>query len=254
MKNNCFIPFTSSNVIALIPDQLNDPFGSVTPEICKIAAAEVQDFIQKNQHTWQHNFGFGKAKAGPIKGKMFGILVVETTDKKIGYLCTFSGKMLDEPHPSEFVPSLFDISTNDYFITRGMTDLTRIGNEIKRLKTINTSTSCSKIEQLEKERKEKSILLQEELFSHYHFLNKAGKSKSLHAIFKDYSNKKPAAGAGECAAPKLLQYAYERKMKPLAIAEFWWGESTKSQDRNHGEYYPACHDKCRPILGYMLNE
>jgi tRNA pseudouridine32 synthase/23S rRNA pseudouridine746 synthase len=253
MKNNCFIPFTSSNVISLIPNQLNDPFGSETPEICKIAAAEIQEFIQNNQHKWQHNFGFDKIKTGPIKGKMFGVLVVENPNKEIGYLCTFSGKLEDEPHPSIFVPSLFDISTNEFFITKGMTELTQIGDEIKRLKAENNPVAFTEIEQLKKERKVKSTLLQQELFSHYHFLNKGGKVKSLQAIFEEYANKNPAAGAGECAAPKLLQYAYEREMKPLAIAEFWWGESTKSQDRNHGEFYPACHDKCHPILGYMLN-
>ncbi len=254
MKNTCFIPFKSAIAASLIPDQLNDPFDSVIPEICKIAAEELQDFLHKNQHTWQHNFGFKKDHAGPAKGKMFGVLVVENTDKTIGYLCTFSGKMEDEPHPAIFVPSLFDISTNDYFITKGMAELTQIGNQIENLKKEKTSTAISKIGQLKKERKTKSILLQEELFSHYQFLNKAGNIKSLSAIFEAYANKKPAAGAGECAAPKLLQYAYERNMKPLAIAEFWWGASTRSQDRKHKEFYPACNDKCRPILGYMLGK
>jgi tRNA pseudouridine32 synthase/23S rRNA pseudouridine746 synthase len=94
--------------------------------------------------------------------------------------------------------------------------------------------------------------LQQALFDQYHFLNKDRKSKSLCAIFEDFGKKKPASGAGECAAPKLLHYAFKHGMKPLAIAEFWWGKSSKRGDRKHKNFYPACNDKCRPILAYML--
>ncbi len=64
----------------------------------------------------------------------------------------------------------------------------------------------------------------------------------------------PPAGAGECAAPKLLQYAYQHDLMPLAIAEFWWGAPPSSAitTRSHGAYYPACEDKCRGVLGWML--
>lgn len=253
MKDNCFIPFTS-NVSTLIPDKLNDPFESNIPEICKIAANDLQEYLQTNQHKWKHNFGFNPEKSGAIKGKMFGVLVVENLNKEIGYLCTFSGKLGDEPHPDIFVPSLFDISSNNYFISKGMIELTEMGNEIKSLESDNKDLRKSEIDTIKEERKVKSTFLQEELFSYYQFLNKAGRVKSLSAIFEDYSNKKPAAGSGECAAPKLLQYAFNKQMKPLAIAEFWYGKTTKSKDRIHGIYYPSCNDKCRPILGYMLSE
>jgi len=59
-------------------------------------------------------------------------------------------------------------------------------------------------------------------------------------------------GSGECAAPKLLQYAFQHKMKPLAMAEFWWGQSPKSEIRKHQNFYPACIGKCKPILSHML--
>ena len=253
MKDKCFIEFKSTIKPSLIPSELNDPFGIITPEICKIAATELKDYIETNQTKWQHNFGFDKNKIGPVKGKMFGVLVVETDDKEIGYLCTFSGKLEDEQQPSVFVPSLFDISTNDYFISKGMTELTQIGAKINRLKSENSSNILAEIVQLKNERKVKSKLLQQELFSHYEFLNKHGKVKNMCSIFEEYAKRKPAAGSGECSAPKLLQYAYKQKMKPLAIAEFWWGKSTKSNAKQHGSFYPACNDKCRPILGYMLN-
>lgn len=71
-------------------------------------------------------------------------------------------------------------------------------------------------------------------------------------IFKSTTQGIPPAGAGECAAPKLLQYAFKWEMKPLAIAEFWWGQSPKSAIRKHQNFYPACQGKCQPILQHML--
>ncbi|WP_246454749.1 hypothetical protein [Hyunsoonleella aquatilis] len=62
----------------------------------------------------------------------------------------------------------------------------------------------------------------------------------------------PPAGSGECAAPKLFQYAYENNLKPIAMAEFWWGASPKSEVRKHKQFYPSCHSKCEPILGHMM--
>ena len=63
---------------------------------------------------------------------------------------------------------------------------------------------------------------------------------------------KPPSGAGECAAPKLLHYAFKNNLKVLAIAEFWWGKNARPLERIHRQHYPACENKCRPILGYML--
>ena len=169
MKDNCFTPFNSQPIAELIPDRLNDPFGTATPEICKIAANELQHFIANNEHKWQHNFGLNNHKEGTVKGKMFGVLVVENAHKEIGYLSAFSGKIKDNPHPSIFVPSLFDLSTDDYFLTIGMTELTKMGDEIKALTLKNTATSLLAVERIKKERKEKSTGLQQELFNQYHF-------------------------------------------------------------------------------------
>lgn len=105
------------------------------------------------------------------------------------------------------------------------------------------------IEALKQERKTKSAALQQKLFRQYQFLNQAGEQKDLLEIFVD---KMPTAGSGECAAPKLLQYAFLHQMKPIAMAEFWWGSSPKSEVRKHKDFYPACSGKCKPILGHML--
>ena len=83
-------------------------------------------------------------------------------------------------------------------------------------------------------------------------LNANGEIKNLCTIFKQTVQKTPPAGAGECAAPKLLQYAYLHQLKPIAMAEFWWGNSPKAEIRHHGYYYPACKGKCEPILKHML--
>ncbi|WP_207425152.1 RluA family pseudouridine synthase [Pedobacter sp. SYSU D00535] len=108
------------------------------------------------------------------------------------------------------------------------------------------------IEALKEERKSRSGKLQQLLFENYRFLNARKEWKSLLSIFTDDLDLMPPAGAGECAAPKLLQYAYSHNLQPLAMAEFWWGASPKSEIRKHGEFYPACRSKCGPILGFML--
>jgi tRNA pseudouridine32 synthase/23S rRNA pseudouridine746 synthase len=108
------------------------------------------------------------------------------------------------------------------------------------------------IEALKNERRERSAALQKQLFEQYEFLNKDGDRKSLQAIFNDTVFGKPPSAAGECATPKLLQYAFLNGYKPLAMAEFWWGASPKSEIRKHKQYYPACTGKCKPILKHML--
>ena len=107
------------------------------------------------------------------------------------------------------------------------------------------------IEVLKSERKEKSNFLQQTLFSKYAFLDKDKNLKSLLDIFND-PDVQPPAGSGECAAPKLLQYAFANHLKPICMAEFWWGISPNSAVRKHQNYYPACQSRCKPILGHML--
>ncbi len=108
-----------------------------------------------------------------------------------------------------------------------------------------------KIDLLKKQRKEKSNYLQETLFSKYAFLNQQKELKNLLDIFNN-PTVKPPAGSGECAAPKLLQYAFANDLKPITLAEFWWGISPKSAIRKHKNYYPTCQSRCKPILTHML--
>lgn len=132
-----------------------------------------------------------------------------------------------------------------------------------------------------RERKMKSDRLQRWLFSQFSLLNSRGVYKNLLDIFRDYYLQNspartkaahlastnvaeqavkeslaalllPPSGAGECCEPKLLQYAFLHGYKPISMAMFWWGPSPKTEIRQHGNYYPACNGKCKPILEWML--
>lgn len=123
-----------------------------------------------------------------------------------------------------------------------------------RITTLQTQTEDweRRISALKSERKTRSAALQQKLFEQFGMLNYRGEVKNLCEIFGQTVHKTPPAGAGECAAPKLLQQAYLHGWKPIAMAEFWWGDSPKTEIRHHGHYYPACKGKCEPILQHVL--
>lgn len=224
-----------------IPEKLNNPFGIAIPEIARIAAEEFQDFIASETSRWTYDFRVRN-------GKMFGVLVVQKEDHSYAYLGTVSGKIdrtTVEPH---FVPPVFDDATDDFFINKGMTELTEIGTLIKQ------NHDSATINELKEKRKKKSFGLQQRLFEHTQFLNTQGKEQNVLQIFEQSSHGNPPSAAGECAAPKLLQYAFKHGLKPIAIAEFWWGNSLKNEERKHTNFYPACKNKCRPILEYVLDD
>ena len=110
----------------------------------------------------------------------------------------------------------------------------------------------AQIEELKQRRHSMSDALQLWLFRQYRVLNALGEVRDLVDIFADTVNAVPPAGAGDCCAPKLLQYAYSHALRPVCMAEFWWGESPRREIRHHLHYYPACRSKCLPILTHML--
>lgn len=219
--------------------------------LCLLAAKDLQEYL-KNQQDWEHNFGLNPTQKGLIIGKMFGVLVVRTAQNKLGYLAAFSGKMAGGNHHSGFVPPVFDSLQEGSFLNIGMAELSRINNAIKEKEHLKAEGYLEDVRMMKVARKNHSNALQNELFNHYTFLNKHGEEKSLNEIFKAASYKNPPAGAGECAGPKLLHYAFKNQMEPLAIAEFWWGKSPKSEHWKHQHYYPCCKEKCEPILAHML--
>ena len=325
----------SINEIAL-PERFTFPFYYEPHPLTKIAATELQHYLETQTHL-DHNFGLSADQEGIVVGKMFGVLVVQDTDGKLGYLSAFSGKLAGSNDHPRFVPPVFDMLVENSFFLKGIEIINTINahiNEIiedknyqqlkldveklsaqslqeiaafkKQLKSnkesrkqvrekeknslsqqdydvveanlikqslhdkhqLNVLTNKweqiisamrtrlapfeREIEILKNERKEKSAALQQQLFDQYVFLNKDGKSKSLQDIFSPTAFGKPPAAAGECAAPKLLQFAFANGYKPIAIAEFWWGAAPRSEIRKHKHYYPACTGKCKPILAHML--
>jgi tRNA pseudouridine32 synthase/23S rRNA pseudouridine746 synthase len=153
---------------------------------------------------------------------------------------------LSSPEIEQLELELSEESKKESILLKKMTkywnfQLEKAQNEVNLL--------LNEINQLKEERKQKSGALQQKLFAEYSFLNQFGERKSIGKIF----NNNPPAGAGECAAPKLLHYAFKHNLKPIAMAEFWWGQSPKSEIRKHKQFYPACKSKCEPILlSHML--
>ena len=208
------------------PERFTYPFCYEPHPLCQMAAEEVKKEI---------------ARINPSEGKMFGVLVVEERGK-LGFLAAYSGLLEGRNDWPYFVPPVFDAQQPDgYFKTRE--------REISH-STLHTPHSS----------KQMSQDLQLWLFHQYRLLNARGETKDLVDIWQDYHcspriRKKyplPPGGTSDCCAPKLLQYAYSQGLKPVCMAEFWWGESPKSLIRHHGQFYPACRGKCKPILTWML--
>jgi len=108
------------------------------------------------------------------------------------------------------------------------------------------------ISDLKNLRKLKSSECQQRIFEQYTFLNANKELSSLNQIFNQNLKIFPPAGAGECAAPKLLHFAFQNDLTPICMAEFWWGASPVSEIRKHKQFYPSCKGKCEPILSHML--
>lgn len=315
-----------------LPEKFTFPFYYDPHELSKIAAQELQEYLE-TQTDFNHNFGLQENQEGYVIGKMFGVLVCQDKNGRLGYLWGVSGKLADSNLHDKFVPPVFDMLTQDSFFKQeeailnqynrkieqleesneladakeklkqtelaAKTDIQRQKQRIKDLKierdskrtsfgnlssqeveqlefelseeskkesillkkmtkywNLTVESEKSKVESLQAEietlkevRKQKSSELQQLLFAEYAFLNQEKKLKSVGEIFDN----NPPAGAGECAAPKLLHYAFQNNLKPIALAEFWWGQSPKSEVRKHKQFYPACRSKCEPILAHMLN-
>ena len=199
---------------------------------------------------------------------MFGVLVVEHEGKRY-YLRAFSGIYNGTYHHEGFVPPVYDLQNPEGYFQQ---EERRIG-ELSR--QIGEATEDTQRTQLKAIRKEASHALQMWTFRQYHMHNALGETADLIDIFKDHKtpfteeeyidykegrlNEKPKSklgippgGAGECCAPKLLQYAYQHHLHPLCMEEFWIGPSQGNDMRIEGHFYPACQHKCVPILTYML--
>lgn len=155
---------------------------------------------------------------------------------------------LNDSDLNNLIKKLTQESYNDQFFYKELVEYYDQKIEKSKIELINFE---EKIASLKTARKEKSNYLQQTLFSKYAFLNQQKEFKNLLDIFNNPVIK-PPAGAGECAAPKLLQYAFLNNLTPISMLEFWWGISPNSAIRKHKNYYPACQSRCKPILTHML--
>ena len=314
-----------------LPGKFTFPFYYQPHELIRIAAKEVQTYLQ-NDFDLPHNFGLGNHSELMIIGKMFGVLLVRK-DNEIGYLAGFSGKLAGVNHVSGFVPPVFDMLKKDGFFLRGEQEINALNTEIEQLESdyqlvelqndlrkaadenqqkladlkeihknnkkerdkireisilnsdfakieiLNKQSAFDKIQlqqlkknllneqelikskielienkilELKKIRNLKSNKLQQQLFDEYNFLNRLGQQKNVRDLFSETVQKVPPAAAGDCALPKMLQFAFKNDYEPLAFGEFWWGKPPKSEIRKHLDFYPACTGKCKPILDFML--
>ena len=158
--------------------------------------------------------------------------------------------LADDDH--YFVPPIYDLSAPDDFYLQEDEAISQINQEIRRLQELPKSAEVEQeIRQWQEERKQKSITLQLKIFSHFNICNAQGEYRNVVDIFRDAKRGLPPGGTGECAAPRLLQYALEHQLEPIALAEFWYGRSPRRYRRAHGQFYPSCIEKCSPLLAYM---
>ena len=223
------------------PELMNYPFCYEPDSLSLLAVEGVKSYILAHPDWF------------PVlqEGKMFGVLVVEKNGK-IGYLAAYSGQIDNLEGDDFFVPPVFDYLQPDGYFKREEAEITHINYNIIRWESGEDNVSIDVIDNQKTERKSRSQALQHWLFSHFIMLNANGEKRNLLDIFCETPLKFPPSGAGECCAPKLLQYAYLNGLRPVRIAEFWWGDSPKKEIRHHLHFYPACRGRCLPILSFMM--
>ena len=179
------------------------------------------------------------------EGKMMGVLMVEEAEGRKDFLYGFSGLAGGRSVVEGFVPPIFDLTDPDGHFKKEEAEISGMNRRIRE------SDDPMVISALKAERKERSVALQEWLFRQYVVLNARGERKTILEIFAE-RGLMPPGGTGDCAAPKLLQYAYLHGLRPLAMGEFWYGDSPLHEVRRQGCFYPSCTGKCGPLLAYML--
>jgi tRNA pseudouridine32 synthase/23S rRNA pseudouridine746 synthase len=233
------------------PERFTYPFAYEPHPLCQLAAKAVQAYIT----------GHEEIREDADRGKMFGVLVVEmpageptatVSMERLGFLAAYSGLLAGRNDWPYFVPPVYDAQQPDGYFKTHEREISRISRDSRESRCSRDSSDASS--------KHLSQDLQTWLFHQYRLLNGRGEVKDLVDVWQEYYNRPkllrkyplPPGGTGDCCAPKLLQYAYQQGLKPLCMAEFWWGETTKTELRHHLNYYPACRGKCKPILTWML--
>ncbi len=245
------ISFSPAPGPAELPARFSSPFDrSAVHPLAQRAALELMESLQSHVvESWRlHDAG---------NGKMFGVLVAEAPDGTVGYLRGFSGMINGQWHVDGWAPPSFDQQARDQVWIPGEVEMLELARQRAALLAssnhdADAATSdriATAVQALDDARTVRSRTLMRQIQDSYHFVNARGNVRSLRALF---APAEPPAGAGDCAAPKLLAHAYRQGLRPLALAEFWWGAPSPTGDRVAGVFYPACRGKCLPILTHML--
>jgi len=234
------------------PVRFPTPFdrAAVHP-LARRAATELVDTLQSHHASaWRLH--------EPGNGKMFGVLVVAAPNGAIGYLRGFSGMVHGQWEIDGWVPPAFDRSMRDRVWIPGEVEMldfaaqraTLLATMPDHADTAEVRRVIAAIRTLDETRTARSRTLMGQIQDSYHFQSARGEVRSLRALF---APAEPPGGAGDCAAPKLLAHAYRLGLRPLALAELWWGAASSTGDRRAGVFYAACRGKCLPILTHMLD-
>ncbi len=198
------------------------------------------------------------------RGQMFGILVCEQNDSyhqsnaEPGtgeiVLKAFSGQFNGVWEAAGWVPPIPSPAEFQAAVEKADPEIKRLTAEIEKLRADLRGENSAKLTKLMERRRLLSQSHMAEIHGLYTVRNFSGRTASLFDIF-DIPDDKPwsiPAGTGDCCAPKLLNFAAANGLKPLSLAEFFWGRENRSGTKLHGMFYPPCTDKCVPLLGFML--
>lgn len=182
---------------------------------------------------------------GPARGQMFGIMEYADARGNPGIARAFSGQYNGKWHVDGWVDPIVDTTAMERISQPVERRIKELGRQIAGL-----AETSSLYRELVRERRSLSRNLMQEIHGLYFLSNFCGETRSLKDVFLSSGNM--PTGTGDCCAPKLLNHAVRNRLTPLGIAEFYWGRANRSKTRIHGRFYPACMEKCRPILGFML--
>ena len=217
-----------SRQIALELIQNFDDFGRLDFEAAEATEGLSLDYL------------FGKAR-----GQMFGVLVCEDASGAEVILKAFSCQFNRIWNVKGWVPPVLDLNTYEKIVPAADIKIKALGREIDAVES-----GSEEMLRLKRDRKAISQQLMAEILDLYQFHNFAGDKASIYdALCQPMGI---PTGMGDCCAPKLLNFAAQKKLRPLAISEFFYGKSNKSETRQHKQFYPCCEEKCQPLLGYIL--
>lgn len=234
-----------------IPKVFPDPYSPSREPLAHLAAQELLDLLEAHEDIFSL-LGLEEGQGQGNVGKMWGVLVVQTPSGQLAHLWALSGK-LNEKTPQYFVPTLVDHLHPDSHFKLIESELLTMTQEMEMLQRVQGSLDIDlKISELKLKRKALSQAAQESIFDAYQMLSYSGRKVNIRQCYEQEAHSQPLSGSGDCCAPKLLQYAFQKGYQPISLAEFWWGPSPKASIRHSGRFYGACKGKCRPLLRFML--